>query len=71
MQSLESLNALDDHDDKYLQDYEILVGSGPSSAHWFGSFRLVDFVYKAENLYEGTVIIDHSILLYINNMIEY
>ena len=71
MQSLESLNALDDHDDKYLQDYEILVGSGPSSAHWFGSFRFVDLVYEAQNLYEGTIIIDHSILQYTNNITEY
>jgi hypothetical protein len=71
VQSLESLNALDDHDDKYLQDHEILVGSGPSSAHWLGSFRFVDLIHEAQNLYEGTVIIDHSILQYINNMIEY
>ena len=71
MQPLESVNALDDHYDKYLQNYEILVGSGPSSAHWFGSFCFVDLVHEAQNLYEGIIIIDHSILQYINNIIEY
>ena len=71
MQSLKGLNALDDHYDKYLQDHEILVGSGPSPAHWFGSFRFVDLVHEAQNLYEGTVIIDHSILHCVNNMIYF
>lgn len=47
VQPLEGLNTLDDHDDKYLQNHEILVGSGPSPAHWFGFFHFVDFVHEA------------------------
>ena len=65
MQPLKGLNTLDDHNDKHLQDNDILVGSGPSPVHWFGFFHFVDLVHEAQYLYEGIVIIDHSILRYI------
>src|SRR5665648_271374 len=46
VQPLKGLNMLDDHNDKYLQNNDILVGSGPSPAHWLGFFHFVDLVHE-------------------------
>ena len=47
VQPLKGLNMLDDHNDKYLQNNDILIGSGPSPAYWFGFFHFVDLIDEA------------------------
>jgi hypothetical protein len=47
VQSLKGGNTFDDHHDKYLQDNDIVVYSGPPPAHRLGFFRFVDLVYEA------------------------